>query len=160
LIVILLLYDKFGIYGFVKQRELEKIKELKSVLTKSKCFYFTENYHQISDKSITLISIDFKNIIVIEKNILDNLYLRLTSIINDPFFPENLDLDFSYFHFSKHKSLDKNINEVKINNFCLINSTNLYPDELNSKNHRLLNENFSDLYSESIKKIKEFENKF
>ncbi|MCA6422126.1 MAG: hypothetical protein IM568_04805 [Flavobacterium sp.] len=162
LIVVLFLYDKFGIKGFVKQRELEKIKELKNILTKSRYFYLEQNTHQISDKSISLINIDFNNTIVIEKSILDNLYLSLNLIINNPFFPEKLDLDFSYFHFSKHKLYDESMNKVydeSINNFYLINTSNLFPETLEPKNYRILNENFSNFYSTSINTIIDYEEK-
>lgn len=162
LIVVLFLYDKFGIKGFVKQRELEKIKELKNILTKSRYFYLEQNTHQISDKSISLVNIDFNKTIVIEKNILDNLYLSINLIVNDPFFPEKLDLDFSYFHFSKHKLYDASINNQyneSINNFYLINTSNLFPEILEPKNYRILNENFSDFYYSSINIIIDYEKK-
>lgn len=147
-IMVALLYDRFGIKGFVKQRELEKIKELKFILTKTRYFYLTRNTHKISNNSTCFKDLNFNDRMIIEKDILDNFYLKLNTIVNDPFFPEKLYLDFNYFHFSNHPVYIENSDE-----HFLLSSSNIFPE---IKDFRILNNEFSNDYLKSLKIIDDF----
>lgn len=147
-IFVALLYDRFGVKGFVKQRELEKIKELKSTLIKTRYFCLTRNTHKISNDSTCFKDLNFNDRIILEKDILDNFYLKLNTIVNDPFFPEKLYLDFNYFHFSKHSVYIENSDD-----YFLLSSSNIYPE---IKDFRILNNEFSNKYFQSLEIIDDF----
>jgi hypothetical protein len=134
--MVLSLYDRFGLHGFTKQKEIEKVKELESVLTKKKYFLLSFNTSKKSSNFTFLNNIFYNNskIILIKKELLEKIYCDLSEIYLHPFFSEKIykECSVDHYHFSKY---DKFIFDKSENNFLLINDNNIFPQELTDINN-------------------------
>ena len=147
----LLLYDRFGIKGYLKQNELEKTIELYSLLKKSK-YFFIHHKRLGEDNSITngryiyLYKIEFDKTkpILIKKVLLEKLYLDIIKIHNHHFFPENdmiCDIinKFTHTNYVPYSFKERENDE----DVYIINNSNILKNEEILKNKFIkLNEDF------------------
>jgi hypothetical protein len=164
LIVVLYLYDRFGLKGFIKQKELEKTKELYSILTKTKYYELSYNTTKLYNNNyIYLNKIIFDNDKpkIMKRELLDKLYSDLTEIQNHSFFSDDLfsKIPLDNLHHSKFE-IFKFSDDT---NFVVINDNNYFPSEdfndkpsLKKTDYRIINKSFFETYNYIIKTTKKY----
>lgn len=160
LIVVLMFSDKFGLKGYQKQKELEKTKELYSILTKTKYYELPHNTTKLNNKYIYLnkIVIDNDKPIIMKRELIDKLYSDLTEIQNHPFFSDDLfsKISLDNLHHSKFE-IFKFSDDT---NFVVINDNNYFPEDFNDKlsfkrtEYRVINKLFIETINNLIETLK------
>ena len=161
LIVVLLFYDKFGLKGHQKQKELEKTKEFYSILVKSKYYELPFNTIKLTDKYISLdkIILDNDKPKIMKRELLDKLYSDLNEIHNHSFFSDDLfsKISLDNLHYSECEKFIFSDNT----NFVVIDKNNYFPfedfnDKLSIKknDYRVIDKSFFETINEIIKILK------
>ena len=159
LIVVIHLYDRYGLKGHQKQKELEKTKEFYSILTKTKYYELPHNTTKLNNNYIYLNKIVFDNdkpkIMKIE--LLDKLYSNLKEIQNHSFFSDDLfsKTPLDNLHHSKFE-IFKFSDDT---NFVVINENNYFPEDFNKisskkSEYRVIDKSFFDTIKNIIKTLK------
>jgi hypothetical protein len=161
LIVVLIFSDKFGLKGHQKQKEIEKTKELYSILTKSKYYELPFNTTKFDDNYIYLNKIIFDNDKpkIIKRELLDKLYSDIKEIHNHSFFSDEIfsKIQLDKIHHSKFEVFKFSDNT----NFVVINDNNYFPSQdfnnepsVKKNDYRIINEIFFETINEIIKILK------
>lgn len=164
LIVVLMFSDKFGLKGYQKQKELEKTKELYSILTKTKYYELSYNTTKLYNNNyiyLNKITFDNDKPKIMKRELLDKLYSDLIEIQNHSFFSDDLfsKIPLDNLHHSKFE-IFKFLNNT---NFVVINNNNNFPfedfnDKLSVKknDYRIIDKSFFDTYNDIIETTKKY----
>lgn len=161
LIVVIHLYDRYGLKGHQKQKELEKTKELYSILIKTKYYELPYNTTKLNNIYIYLNKIVFDNDKpkIMKRELLDKLYSDLKEIQNHSFFSDDLfsKISLDNLHYSKCEKFI--FSDQK--KFVIIDKNNYYPfEDFNGKpsfkknDYRVMDKSFFDTINDTIKTLK------